>query len=153
MKTTRTPTLEERIRQIRADIEAIVDARVELVAKESPGVPSGVIRNLLTARAPACPCAQYLELDTRQAGRLPVTRISKMTLYKWSQTAAGNATADLSINWQEGQAPSSVNDSGARDDGIDRQASRRYCGSDRHGRDRGSVYGHVLRGVRHARPS
>lgn len=65
MKPTRTPTLEERIRQIRADIEAIVDARVELVARESPGVPPGVIRNLLTARAPACPCAQYLELDTK----------------------------------------------------------------------------------------
>ena len=65
MKATRTPTLEERIRQIRADIEAVVDARVELVAKESPGVPRGVIRNLLTARAPACPCAQYLELDTK----------------------------------------------------------------------------------------
>ena len=35
-----------------------------------------------------------------------------MTLYKWSQTAASNANADPSINWQEGQAPSSVNDSG-----------------------------------------
>jgi microcystin-dependent protein len=34
-----------------------------------------------------------------------------MTLYKWSQTPASNATADSSINWQEGQAPSSVNDS------------------------------------------
>jgi microcystin-dependent protein len=34
-----------------------------------------------------------------------------MTLYKWSQTAASNATADPSINWQEGQAPSSINDS------------------------------------------
>ena len=34
-----------------------------------------------------------------------------MTLYKWSQTAASNATADPSINWQEGQAPSSVNNS------------------------------------------
>lgn len=34
-----------------------------------------------------------------------------MTLYKWSQTIASNATADPSINWQEGQAPSSVNDS------------------------------------------
>jgi microcystin-dependent protein len=34
-----------------------------------------------------------------------------MTLYKWSQTAASNAAADPSINWQEGQAPSSVNDS------------------------------------------
>jgi len=54
-----------RIRQIKVDIEAIIDARVNAVAKESPGVPSGVIRNLLTARAPACPCAQYLELDTK----------------------------------------------------------------------------------------
>lgn len=35
-----------------------------------------------------------------------------MSLYKWSQTAASNAAADPSINWQEGQAPSSVNDSG-----------------------------------------
>ena len=34
-----------------------------------------------------------------------------MTLYKWSQTAAADATADTSINWQEGQAPSSINDS------------------------------------------
>jgi len=34
-----------------------------------------------------------------------------MTLYKWSQTATSNATADGFINWQEGQAPSSVNDS------------------------------------------
>ena len=34
-----------------------------------------------------------------------------MTLYKWSTTAANNATADATINWAEGQAPSSVNDS------------------------------------------
>jgi microcystin-dependent protein len=34
-----------------------------------------------------------------------------MTLYKWSQTASADATADSSINWAEGQAPSSVNDS------------------------------------------
>lgn len=29
----------------------------------------------------------------------------------WSQTASSNATADSNVNWQEGQAPSSVNDS------------------------------------------
>src|SRR6266540_96180 len=34
-----------------------------------------------------------------------------MTLYKWSTIAANNATDDGSINWAEGQAPSSVNDS------------------------------------------
>ena len=65
MKATPTPSLEDRIKQLKADIEAIIAARVEAVAKESPGVPPGVIRNLLTARAPACPCAQYLELDTK----------------------------------------------------------------------------------------
>src|ERR1700754_1619046 len=35
-----------------------------------------------------------------------------MTLYKWSQTASADATADGTINWAEGQSPSSVNDSG-----------------------------------------
>ena len=34
-----------------------------------------------------------------------------MTLYKWSQTAASNSTADSTVNWAEGQAPSTVNDS------------------------------------------
>ena len=65
MKATRTPTLEERIRSIRAEVEVIIAERVAMVAKESPGVPSGVIRNLLTARAPACHCAQYLELESK----------------------------------------------------------------------------------------
>ena len=34
-----------------------------------------------------------------------------MSYWKWSTTAATNATADSTINWAEGQAPSSVNDS------------------------------------------
>ena len=66
MRPLPTPPLEERIQQIRAEIEAIVDARVDVVARESPGVPPGVIRNLLTARAPACPCTQYLELSAKR---------------------------------------------------------------------------------------
>jgi hypothetical protein len=67
-KVTTAAPLEERIKRIRADIDAIIDARVAAVAKENPGVPPGVIRNLLTARAPACACAQYLELEgQRQA--------------------------------------------------------------------------------------
>ncbi len=32
-------------------------------------------------------------------------------LQVWSQTAANNATSDTNVNWAEGQAPSSVNDS------------------------------------------
>ncbi len=34
-----------------------------------------------------------------------------MTLYKWLQTASADATANSTINWAEGQSPSSVNDS------------------------------------------
>ena len=34
-----------------------------------------------------------------------------MAFWSWSRTAASNATADGAINWAEGQAPSSVNDS------------------------------------------
>jgi microcystin-dependent protein len=34
-----------------------------------------------------------------------------MAVYQWSQIAASNATADPSVNWSEGQAPSSINDS------------------------------------------
>ena len=63
MKQNRsTPTLEDRIEQIRAEIERVVQERVDVVAKESPGVPKGVIRNLLVARAPSCACEQYLML-------------------------------------------------------------------------------------------
>src|SRR5215813_12103906 len=34
-----------------------------------------------------------------------------MTLYKWSQSQGSNGTADTTVNWAEGQAPSTVNDS------------------------------------------
>lgn len=34
-----------------------------------------------------------------------------MALWQWSTTAASNATAATNINWQEGQDPSTVNDS------------------------------------------
>ena len=54
--------LDERIKQLRAEIDAVIDAKTAAVAKENPGVPRGVIRNLLTARAPGCACSQYLEL-------------------------------------------------------------------------------------------
>jgi phage terminase large subunit len=50
-------------------IDAIVDARAEIVAKQNPGVPLGVIRNLLTARAGICRCAQYLELAGNDVSR------------------------------------------------------------------------------------
>lgn len=62
MKPTPTPPLEQRIQAMRAEIDAIIDTRAAIVAKQSPGVPLGVIRGLLTARAPSCPSSQYLEI-------------------------------------------------------------------------------------------
>jgi len=67
MKPARsTPTLDERIKDLRTEIDAVIEARVDTVAESSPGVPRGVIRNLLTARAPSCACAQYLELNRQK---------------------------------------------------------------------------------------
>jgi hypothetical protein len=62
-RVTTAPTLEDRIKRIRTEVDVIIDAKVAAVAKENPGVPPGVIRNLLTARAPACACSQYLDLE------------------------------------------------------------------------------------------
>jgi hypothetical protein len=69
MNVTLTLTLEDRIRRIRSEIDAIIDAKAQVVAKQNPGVPLGVIRNLITARAPACRCAQYLEMAGDDADR------------------------------------------------------------------------------------
>jgi hypothetical protein len=79
MKPMRTPTLEDRIIALRADVDAIIDARVEAVAKESPGVPRGVIRGLLTARAAGCRCTQYLELNGKEqtAAKEPTSAAGK----------------------------------------------------------------------------
>lgn len=66
MKATRVRSLEERINAIRGEVDAIIEDRAEAVARDTPGVPVGVIRNLLTARAPACPCGQYLELNRKE---------------------------------------------------------------------------------------
>ncbi len=73
MEVTQTP-LETRIGQIRAEIDGLIDARAKAVARQSPGVPLGVIRNLLTARAPGCRCAQYLALAGEAVVDKPASR-------------------------------------------------------------------------------
>ena len=56
------PTLSDRIEALRAEINALIDARVREIAKDAPGVPEGVIRNILVARGGGCECQQYLAL-------------------------------------------------------------------------------------------
>lgn len=67
VKQQRVTTLESKIEELRAEIDNIIDGRVSEIAGENPSVPPGVIRNLLTARAPSCRCAQYIELCKGEA--------------------------------------------------------------------------------------
>ena len=67
MSATPSLTLDDRVKQIRAEIDAIIDARAEAIAGQNPGVPIGVIRNLLTARTGTCRCEQYLEIAGSEA--------------------------------------------------------------------------------------
>ena len=54
--------------EVSASFASSVEARAEAVARQSPGVPVAVIRNLLTAHEPACRCAQYLKILDKGAG-------------------------------------------------------------------------------------
>jgi hypothetical protein len=67
MAINRTPPLDERIQNVRADVDAFIDAKVAETAKQCPGVPASVIRNGITARGGGCQCAVYLDL-TKQDG-------------------------------------------------------------------------------------
>jgi hypothetical protein len=62
MKFTKTkePTLEDRIRAIREECDTYIDAKAEQLKLEAPGVPLGVLRNILTARTNGCACAAAL---------------------------------------------------------------------------------------------
>jgi hypothetical protein len=57
-------TLSERIVALRAEAEALLEAKAAQLAEESPGVPVGVLRNLIAARAPGCSCLQVLRHNT-----------------------------------------------------------------------------------------
>lgn len=52
-----------------------------------------------------------------------------MTYYKWSKTAASNATADSTIDWAEGMAPSAVNDSSRAEMAAAAKARDDHAGS------------------------
>jgi hypothetical protein len=54
-------TLRERIVALRAEAEAFLDAKAAQLAEESPGVPVGVLRNLIAAHAPGCSCLQVIK--------------------------------------------------------------------------------------------
>ncbi len=56
--------LDEQITALRAELDAEIDARVAETVKTCPGVPAGVIRNLIT-RGMGCQCSAYLEMKSK----------------------------------------------------------------------------------------
>ena len=69
MAILKSPPLEERIEKLRADIDAFIDARVATEAKECPGVPVVMLRQMATSRSGACQCAAYLQIKQQEAER------------------------------------------------------------------------------------
>jgi hypothetical protein len=67
LKPTPLPLSEQRVQALQAEINAFIDARADALKAESPGVPVGVLRNILTARASGCECRAYLAIR-RQDG-------------------------------------------------------------------------------------
>ena len=62
MAILKSPPLEDRIEKLRTEIDAFIDARVAKEAKECPGIPIPVLRQMTTAQARGCQCSQYLAL-------------------------------------------------------------------------------------------
>jgi hypothetical protein len=55
-----TQSLEEKIRSVRDECDDFLDAKAAELKKEAPGVPVGVLRNIICARAMNCPCRAVL---------------------------------------------------------------------------------------------
>jgi hypothetical protein len=62
MKKLGDASLEDRINALRAEVDTFIDRRTAQMKEQCPGVPDGVLRNLLVARAPGCQCAAYLRI-------------------------------------------------------------------------------------------
>ncbi len=60
-KTTKQPDLSDRIKQIRDEIDAFIDAKVEVIRKETGYlIPPPALRQELVAKSPGCQCSLYL---------------------------------------------------------------------------------------------
>jgi hypothetical protein len=61
---TKSPQLDaERVRGLQEEINAYIDQRAAALKAETPGVPLGVCRNLLTVRSGGCECRAFLRLE------------------------------------------------------------------------------------------
>src|SRR3954452_11971668 len=72
-----------------------------------------------------------------------------MTLYKWSQTASADATADSTINWARRPIAVQRKRFSPRHDGCHGEIPRRYCWWDYDRRVGNCVHGGEFSTVRH----
>jgi hypothetical protein len=66
LKKSPTPSLEDRVRAFRDEMDAFIDAKAEELKAESPGVPVAVLRNILTNRSFGCQCQAVLNLESQR---------------------------------------------------------------------------------------
>ena len=59
--------LAERIAALRLELDAWLNARVEIERIANPGIPAGAILNLMT-RGSGCQCAVFQELTAKESG-------------------------------------------------------------------------------------
>ena len=65
MALNRNPPLEDRVRQLRAELDAAIDAYAKEVAKTCTGIPLGVVRQTIVGNE-QCDCAAYQSLLDRK---------------------------------------------------------------------------------------
>lgn len=59
----KTQPLDERIRQLQAEIDQFIDDEVVKLKETCPGVPEPVLRNTLMARSSGCLCQAYRNIQ------------------------------------------------------------------------------------------
>ena len=53
------PTLEERLASLQGEIDAVIAKLVDERAATCPGVPRGIVENIMIGRASGCKCEAY----------------------------------------------------------------------------------------------
>ena len=56
---TEKPSLEQRVSDLHAEIEAKIEQYLEMIKPRCPGIPIGVLRQTNFARAGGCACEEY----------------------------------------------------------------------------------------------
>ena len=74
----RKPPLDvSRVKGLQEEIEAFIDQRAAELKKQSPGVPTLVLRNILTARSGGCQCLAFIHIAEHDEADAELSRQQK----------------------------------------------------------------------------